>query len=312
VIETRAVTDAERAAWRDGWRARLDARYRQPDVPEQWVNEQIERHMALPGAGGSSDEFALESGGELVGILAVVLTTQDGLPGVVISDIWIVPEQRRRGYGSAALRRAEQWAADRRARSVWVLTDPADAVHAAFFRDYPLRARQMIKRITVSAPLARGLEGRPMTTDEFAGWQGQVVASHVADLTDSGTLSAADAETFAAEQLTTLLPAGLSTEGHSFLCLCADGEVVATNWLYHHGSPGVSWVYEVETHQAHRGKGYGRAAMLIGEHATLAAGDTHLALNVFGHNAVAISMYEAMGYRAYDHGRSIELPAPVA
>ncbi len=159
MIETRAVTNAERAAWRDDWRVRLDARYRQPDVPDQWVNEQIERHMALPAAGGSSDEFALESGGDLVGILAVVLTTQDGLPGVVISDIWILPGQRRRGYGSAALRMAERWAADRRARSVWVLTDPADAAHAAFFRDYPLRARQMIKRITVPGPLAPGLEG---------------------------------------------------------------------------------------------------------------------------------------------------------
>ena len=147
-----------------------------------------------------------------------------------------------------------------------------------------------------------------MTTDEFAGWQAQVVASHVADLTDSGTLSAADAATSAAELFKALLPAGLSTEDHSFLCLCADGEVVATNWLAHHFSPGTSWVYDVETRQEHRGKGYGRAAMLIGEQATLAAGDTHLALNVFGHNAVAISMYEAMGYRAYDHGRSIGLP----
>src|SRR5271165_4006003 len=94
----------------------------------------------------------------------------------------------------------------------------------------------------------------------------------------------------------------------SFLCLCAGGEVVATNWIGHHYGPGVSWVYGVETHAGHRGKGYGRAAMIIGAEATLAAGDAHLGLNVFGHNAVAIGMYESMGYRAYDHGRSIELP----
>ena len=47
--------------------------------------------------------------------------------------------------------------------------------------------------------------------------------------------------------------------------------------------------------------------MVIGERATISAGDTHLGLNVFGHNAVAIGMYESMGYRAYDYGRSIEL-----
>ena len=307
VIEMRTATGAERTAWRDDWQARLDTWYRQPDVPGHWVNEQIERHMALPDAGGLSEIFAVESGGEPVGILTVVLTTQDGSPGVVISDIWIVPDQRRRGYGSGALRLAERWAADQQARSVWVLTDPADAVHTAFFGEYPLRARQMIKRITVPEPLASGLEGRPMTTDEFGGWRAQVVAGYAADLTDSGTLSAAEAATSSAAQFDALLPAGLSTEDHSFLCLRAVGELVATTWLGHHRSPGVSWVYDVETHPGHRGKGYGRAAMLLAEQATLAAGDTHLALNVFGHNAVAISMYEAMGYRAYDHGRSIDL-----
>jgi len=60
-------------------------------------------------------------------------------------------------------------------------------------------------------------------------------------------------------------------------------------------------------HEGYRGKGYGRAAMVIGERATLDAGDTHLALNVFGHNHIAISLYNGMGYRAYDAGRSVDL-----
>ena len=312
VIETRTPTDAELAGWRDDWRIRLDSWYRQPDVAADWASQQVARHMSLPDTGESSDIFALESGGDVVGMLAVVLTQQDGLPGVIVSDIWIAPGQRRRGYGAAALRRAERWAAERQARSVWVLTDPADPVHAAFFRDYPLRAHQMIRRISASGPLADGLAGRPMTTGEFAAWRAETVAGFAADLADSGTLSAADAATSSAAQFDALLPAGLDTEDHTFLCLCAGGEVVATNWLAHHRGPGTSWVYGVETHEGHRGKGYGRAAMVIGEQATLAAGDTHLALNVFGHNAVAISMYEAMGYRAYDHGRSIELPHPLS
>ena len=312
MIETRAPTEAELAAWRDDWRARLDAWYRQPDVAAEWVNQQVARHMSLPDTGESSDIFALESGGDVVGMLAVVMTQQDGQPGVIVSDIWIAPGQRRRGYGTAALRRAERWAAERQARSVWALTNPADPVHAALFRDYPLRAHQMIKRISAPGPLADGLAGRPMTAGEFAEWRAESVAGFAADLADSGTLSAADAATSAATQSDALLPAGLDTRDHTFLCLCADGEVVATNWLAHHFSPGISWVYAVETHEGQRGKGYGRAAMVIGEQATLAAGDTHLALNVFGHNAVAISMYEAMGYRAYDHGRSIELPQPLS
>jgi hypothetical protein len=47
--------------------------------------------------------------------------------------------------------------------------------------------------------------------------------------------------------------------------------------------------------------------MIIGEEATVAAGDTHLGLNVFGHNTPAISLYQSMGYCGYDDARSIEL-----
>jgi GNAT superfamily N-acetyltransferase len=255
----------------------------------------------------TSAVFALESGDDYVGVLAVALTEQDGRAGVVIGDIWIPPAHRRRGHGTAALRHAESWAARQQARAVWALTNPADPVHAAFFSGYPVRARQMIKEIRAPESIAAGLEGRPMTDAEFADWRAETVQGYAADISDSGTMSAGDAMTASIAEVDRLLPDGLRTERHSFLCLIAGDEVVATNWIYHHRSPGVSWVYGVETHEGHRGKGYGRAAMIIGEQATLAAGDTHLGLNVFGHNAVAISMYESMGYRAYDHGRSIEI-----
>ena len=204
------------------------------------------------------------------------------------------------------MRRA--WATEHQARTIWVLTDPGDPVHAALFRGYPVRAHQMIKKVTGPFTLAAGLVGRAMTEAEFADWRTESERGYAADIADSGTLPPAEAAIAAEMQFNQLLPAGLRTENHSFLCLCAGGEVVATNWIGHRYGPGVSWVYGVETHAAHRGQGYGRAAMIVGEEATLAAGDTHLGLNVFGHNTVAIGLYESMGYRAYDHGRSIEVP----
>lgn len=79
------------------------------------------------------------------------------------------------------------------------------------------------------------------------------------------------------------------------------------NWLCHHREPGASWVYGVEVSERHRGQGYGRAAMIAGEQATLAAGDTHLSLNVFGGNAVATRLYERMGDQTVDQSRSIDL-----
>ena len=176
------------------------------------------------------------------------------------------------------------------------------------------RAHQPGRRVMVRVPrffffrMVRGGAGQlRMTQAEFADWRAETVRGYAADIVESGTLPAAEAAVAAATQFDQLIPDGLLTEDHSFLCLCASGEVVATNWLGHHRSPGTSWVFGVETHENHRGKGYGRAAMIVGERATLAAGDTHLGLNVFGHNDVAIAMYVGMGYRAYDHGRSIEL-----
>ena len=307
MIETRAATEAESATWQADWRARLNAWYGRPDVPADWVAEQVTGRLSVLRTGELTAELALTSGHDMVGVLALALTQQNGSREVVIGDLWIAPEHRRKGHGTAALRLAERWAADNQARAIWVLTDPAEPAHAALFARYPVRARQMIKEITGPGMLADGLEGRPMTEAEFADWRVESVQGYAADIADSGSLPAAEAAGSAAAQFDQVLPQGLGTENHSFLCLCASGEVVATNWIGHHRSPGTSWVYGVETHENQRGKGYGRAAMIIGERATLAAGDTHLALNVFGHNDVAIAMYESMGYRAYDHGRSIEL-----
>ena len=307
MISTRAATQDETAAWQDDFRARLQAWYDLPGARPDWVSQQVDGRLSLARFAKSSAVFALESGDDYIGVLAVALTDQDGRPGVVIGDIWIAPAYRRRGHGTAALRHAESWAARQQARSVWALTNPADPAHAAFFSGYPVRSRQMIKEVRAPEGIGPGLEGRPMTDAEFADWRAETVQGYAADISDSGSMSPGDAMTASIAEVDRLLPDGLRTERHSFLCLIAGDEVVATNWIYHHRSPGVSWVYGVETHEGHRGKGYGRAAMIIGEQATLAAGDTHLGLNVFGHNAVAISMYESMGYRAYDHGRSIEI-----
>ena len=176
--------------------------------------------MSLPRVAQASAVFAIDSGGDHVGMLAVALTEQDGSPGVVINDLWIAPAHRRRGYGSAALRQAEAWAAGQQARSVWALTDPADQVHAAFFASYPVRAHQMIKAISGPGELADGLEGRPMTEDEFADWRAETVRGYTADIIDSGTLPPAEAGSRPQTQFDQLLPAGLRTENHTFLCLC--------------------------------------------------------------------------------------------
>jgi len=307
MIETRVATDREKQAWLSDWRARLSSWYARPDGPAGWVATQVDRRIAGFNSAPESVLHALTDGDELIGLLAVSAIEQDGQPEAVIRDIWIAPGHRRRGHGRLALAKAEQWARARQARTVWLATDPTQASHAALFAAYPVRALQMIKKLSGPGVLADGLEGRPMTDAEFGDWRAEMERGYASDVADAGEMTAEQAAASAAAQTNELLPNGLGTANNSFLCLSAGEDVVATNWIAHHRAPGLSWVYAVEVHEGHRGRGYGRAAMVLGERASLDAGDTHLALNVFGHNHVAISLYTAMGYRGYDAGRSVGL-----
>ena len=307
MMQTRVATDREMQAWLSDWRARLSSWYTLPDVPPGWVATQVDRRIGGFSSAPESVLHALIDGDELLGLLAVAAIEQDGQPETVISDIWIAPGHRRRGYGRLALAKAEEWARARQARTVWLVTDPAQASHAALFAAYPVRALQMIKKLSDPGVLADGLEGRRMADAEYGDWRAEMERGYASDVTQSGEMTAEQAAASATAQASQLLPNGLSTANNSFLCLCADEQVVATNWIGHHRSPGMSWVWAVEVHEGYRGKGYGRAAMIIGEQASLDAGDTYLALNVFGHNSVAINLYNAMGYRAYDAARSADL-----
>jgi len=307
MTETRVATDREMQAWLSDWRTRLSCWYAQPDVPAGWVAAQVDRRIAAFNSAPEPVLLAVTDGDVLIGLLAVSAIEQDGQPSAVISDIWIEPGHRRRGYGRLALANAEEWARARQARTVWLATDPAQASHAALFAAYPVRALQMIKKLSGPLVLADGLEGRRMADAEYGDWRAEMERGYASDVTQSGEMTAEQAAASATAQASQLLPNGLSTANNSFLCLCADEQVVATNWIGHHRSPGMSWVWAVEVHEGYRGKGYGRAAMIIGEQASLDAGDTYLALNVFGHNSVAINLYNAMGYRAYDAARSADL-----
>ena len=132
------------------------------------------------------------------------------------------------------------------------------------------------------------------------------MAGYADDIAGSGLASRESAQQSAIKQFDELLPDGLATENHTFLCVEAEDEVVATNWLSHHYAPKTSFVFGVEVEARHRGKGYGRAAMELGEQASLQAGDTQLALNVFGQNAPAIGLYKSMGYATVERIRSLK------
>lgn len=306
-MQLRQATASETAAWLDDWRARLGLWYGRLDGPAEWAAGQVSSRVAAYETAQERAVFAITDAGQVAGVAAVSAAGQHGRREAVLHDIWINPAHRGRGHGTQALRAGEAWAREHDAVAAWTVTDPAEPAHAALFAGYPIRAYQMIKRLSAPAPLPEGLHGRPMTEAEFADWRARGVAGYTEQVAESGSLDAEAAAAQSAAEFDLLLPQGLGTANQTLLCLCAGDEVVATNWICHHRGPGMSWVYDVEVAEEHRGKGYGRAAMIVGEQATLDAGDSHLALNVFGQNSVAIGLYTAMRYLVYDEARSVDL-----
>jgi GNAT superfamily N-acetyltransferase len=69
---------------------------------------------------------------------------------------------------------------------------------------------------------------------------------------------------------------------------------VGSLWIGPHGPDRADafWVWDVEIDAPHRGRGLGRAAMLLAEEAARAHGATELGLNVFGPNTVARHLYD--------------------
>lgn len=62
------------------------------------------------------------------------------------------------------------------------------------------------------------------------------------------------------------------------------------------GDPSSWWIWDVVVEHEHRGRGYGRQAMQLAEAHAQAAGARSLGLSVFGHNTVALRLYESVGY----------------
>ena len=99
---------------------------------------------------------------------------------------------------------------------------------------------------------------------------------------------------------------GVIPQGHSFYWIESDGERIGRLWFEERESARVgriAWLYEVEIDPPFRGRGYGRIAMQLLEDNVRARGIPEIALNVWGGNDLARSLYRSEGY----FERSVEM-----
>jgi ribosomal protein S18 acetylase RimI-like enzyme len=140
---------------------------------------------------------------------------------------------------------------------------------------------------------------RPMTRAEFDEWLPRQLAGYAEYTAASGAMPEADAREKAERDTARAFSAGFSTPGQLVFRVLAEGVPVGSLWLGVPGpdpDPRMAWVFKIEVAPEQRGRGYGRAAMLLAEAEARARGMTSLGLNVHGHNTVARTLYDSLGY----------------
>jgi RimJ/RimL family protein N-acetyltransferase len=138
---------------------------------------------------------------------------------------------------------------------------------------------------------------RELRDDELPGWLDGMRRFYVDDLVRHGGLTRVEAEAKSNAEHEALFPGGGPAAGnHLFVVEDENGEPIGRLWFAER--PFGLWLFAIELDERVRGRGLGRAAMLAFEARARELGAKKVALNVFGGNAVARSLYASLGYTA--------------
>ncbi|MDH6126976.1 GNAT family N-acetyltransferase [Kitasatospora sp. GP82] len=256
----------------------------------------------VPG-GGRSRRWQICVNGRPVGGLRTTALPQGSQWWGDISEMEVA-EGRRRGRATVGALAAEEvlrgWGCTR--VDVNIPAGATAALRLAQALGYTERMRNMAKRLGPAPALPAGLSARPIGEVEYPDWLAAAKAGYLHDLCASG-LTEQQARAKSDTDHQHLLPQGHATRDVALRRLYdAEGTPLGTLWVALHqsalpdGAP-LAWVMTVEVEPGQRGRGYGRALMLLAERECLAAGVRDIGLNVFSSNTVATGLYDSLGYR---------------
>lgn len=138
----------------------------------------------------------------------------------------------------------------------------------------------------------------PKSAERLALWLSSSRTVDVARRTRAGETS--DAARAHSDDLFALhFPGGVPADNHHVFDLLAGDTVVGSLWIGPHteAPDDAWWVWDVQIDPAHRGRGYGRDAMVLAEDFVRERGGRTLGLEVFGYNTAAWTLYESLGYQ---------------
>ncbi|MFC6017055.1 GNAT family N-acetyltransferase [Plantactinospora solaniradicis] len=151
-----------------------------------------------------------------------------------------------------------------------------------------------------------------MTDEEYMSRRALMIDIHAQGVAAATGVSADETRQTSERQTDELLPQGVQTPGMLlFVGVVADQPV---GWVWiglprMPDRPDTAWVYYVGVDPGHRAKGYGRELLLAAERELTGRGVRRLALNVHGHNTVAIGLYQSLGFEVTAQQMAKPLPA---
>ena len=151
----------------------------------------------------------------------------------------------------------------------------------------------------------------PMDEAAFPAYRDYFIDDYAQDLASNHGLTLADARHQAEASLLQHLPQGAATPGQSLLCILPVSDTVSGNtgnevaptaaiagYLWHcvDSAAHTTFIYDFYTLPAHRGLGYGKAAMAVLEAELKCLGVSQIKLRVAYDNPRARALYEEIGF----------------
>ena len=140
----------------------------------------------------------------------------------------------------------------------------------------------------------------PMTEGEFQKYLEFAVQDYAQDLVRAGNRHPSEAVQDAEKQLTQLLPEGVASKNQYLYTVVDDinGLKVGMIWFaVNDKAPRpTAFIYDFLVYEEFRRKGYGRQTLSALEERVKEFGIDIIRLHAFGHNQVAIGLYQKAGY----------------
>ncbi|MFC7784022.1 MULTISPECIES: N-acetyltransferase [unclassified Rossellomorea] len=140
---------------------------------------------------------------------------------------------------------------------------------------------------------------QPMKDHEYTLWIQDSIKEYAEEKTKAGNFQKETSLEQAENEFNQLLPDGLESKDH-YLFTLIDGdnqEDVGTLWINVQEDGKEAFIYDIKIHESKRGRGYGKEALKSLDSLAREKGILKIALHVFGHNKVALSLYQNSGFK---------------